>query len=208
MNNSKDYATMTNPFKPVDPVDAKHPDHYVNNAIFKEELVKYYHARKAAETTGTEEPPIPDYIGLCFLKIARGLGNKHNFRNYSYLKDMISEAVIVCLKNVRSYDVTRDTSAFSYFTQCIFFSFLATIKKEKNEEKTKRDLFFRGEYDTYAHAGADTEFQLSYTEFLQSLGTDSDAYESTASKKRVRFEKKVSPLDVLFGETYTEEDSE
>jgi DNA-directed RNA polymerase specialized sigma subunit len=134
------------------------------------------------------------------MKIAKGLGSKFNFRNYSYLDDMISDAVFTCLKNIDCFDASRGTSAFAYFTQCVYFSFLGSIKNEKKKEQLKRDMFFKGDYDTFDLASEDEEFQLSYNEFIKSLGTDTTPYESDGQKKKKKFESKKSGLDTLFGE--------
>ena len=47
--------------------------HYVNNADFLEALVKYRADIQIAEEKGEEKPPLPDYIGECFLLIAQRL---------------------------------------------------------------------------------------------------------------------------------------
>ena len=135
--------------------------HYINNQEFHKALTEYCEVRNAALAAGKESPQVSNYIGECFLKIARGLGQKHNFRHYSYLNDMISNAVITCLKNMNSFDVSRGTSAFSYFTQTIFFSFLGTIKMEKQEESKRRHLFMQGNIDTFS-SGEDEDFVIAY----------------------------------------------
>lgn len=188
------------PIKVRAPVDPKNPDHYVNNSELKEALIEYARLRDEALAAGKEKPPVQNYVASCFLKIARGLGSKHNFRNYSYLDDMISDAVYTCLKNIDCFDASRGTSAFAYFTQCVYFSFLGSIKDEKKKEQTKRDLFFKGDYDTFDMNSEDEDFQMSYTEFMKSLGTDTTPYESDELKKRKKFEAKKTQLDTLYGD--------
>jgi len=41
--------------------------HYVNNADFLEALINYRTEIELAEKNGEEKPPLPDYIGECFL---------------------------------------------------------------------------------------------------------------------------------------------
>ena len=188
------------PIKIKPPVDPKNPEHYVNNAEFKEALLAYAKERDDALAAGKEKPQVQNYIAACFMKIAKGLGSKHNFRNYSYLDDMISDAVFTCLKNIDCFDASRGTSAFAYFTQCVWFSFLGQIKDEKKKEQTKRDLFFKGDFDTFDMGSEDEEFQMSYTEYMRSLGTDTTPYESKEQNKRKKFEAKKSGLDTLFGD--------
>lgn len=188
------------PIKVKPPVDPKNPQHYVDNAKFKEALIEYHTAKLAAEAAGTEKPQVQNYIADCFMRIAKGLGSKFNFRNYSYLDDMISDAVFTCLKNIDCFDPTRGTSAFAYFTQCVYFSFLGSIKGEKKKEQLKRDLFFKGDYDSFDMNGEDEEFQMSYNEFIRSLGTDTTPYENEAKKKKKKFDEKKTNIDTLFGD--------
>lgn len=188
------------PIKIKAPVDPKNPDHYVNNIDLKAALQEYATERDAALAAGMPKPQVQNYIAQCFLKIAKGLGSKYNFRNYSYLDDMISYAVFTCLKNIDCFDASRGTSAFAYFTQCVYFSFLGSIKDEKKKEMIKREIFFKGDYDTFDLGSEDEEFQMSYTEFMKSLGTDTTPYEQNETKKRKKFEAKKSGLDTLFGD--------
>lgn len=176
------------------------PEHYIDNAQFKVALKEYSQKCRQAAAANLPLPPVDNYIAGCFLKIAKGLGTKHNFRNYSYLDDMIQDAVFTCLKNVKSFDPDRGTSPFQYFTQCVFFAFLGTIKAEKRKEQLKRDMFFRGDCDTYSVSVADEggEFQLQYVEFIKSLGSDTDAYETVELKKKKKFDLKHTNISCLY----------
>ena len=62
----------------------KRSEHYVNNKDFLTALVKYREDVALAEIQGKTKPPIPRYIGECFLKIANHLSFKPNFLNYMF----------------------------------------------------------------------------------------------------------------------------
>ena len=47
----------------------KRSEHYVNNKEFLAALIKYREDKEIAEMKGLPKPPIPRYIGECFLKI-------------------------------------------------------------------------------------------------------------------------------------------
>ena len=51
----------------------KRSEHYVNNKEFLAALIKYREDKEIAELKGLPKPPIPRYIGECFLKIANHL---------------------------------------------------------------------------------------------------------------------------------------
>ena len=71
----------------------KRSEHYVNNKEFLAALIKYREDIAIAEAKGNPKPPIPRYIGECFLKIANHLSFKPNFVNYMFKEDMISDGI-------------------------------------------------------------------------------------------------------------------
>ena len=58
--------------------------HYVNNKQFLEAISAWKEKVKEAESAGEEIPPVTDYIGECFLKIAQHLSYRPNFINYTF----------------------------------------------------------------------------------------------------------------------------
>jgi hypothetical protein len=110
---------------------------YVNNADFLEALIKYKEGCRDAQEKGTKEPPIPNYIGECFMKIAEGLSHKANFINYTYRDEMISDGIENCLMYFNNFDPDKSKNPFAYFTQIIYFAFLRRIQKEKKQQYVK-----------------------------------------------------------------------
>jgi hypothetical protein len=107
--------------------------HYINNGDFLAALVDYKEACKKAEKNSKQLPPIPNYIGECFMKIAEGLSHKPNFINYTYRDEMISDGIENCLMYFNNFDETKSKNPFAYFTQVIYFAFLRRIQKEKKQ---------------------------------------------------------------------------
>ena len=71
----------------------KRSEHYVNNKEFLNALENYFAEIKRNEENGKPKPPIPRYIGECFLKIANHLSYKPNFVNYMFKDDMICDGI-------------------------------------------------------------------------------------------------------------------
>ena len=67
--------------------------HYVNNAQFLEAMKEWKDRCKEAEELGDPQPPVSNYIGECFLKIANHLSYRPNFINYTYRDEMISDGI-------------------------------------------------------------------------------------------------------------------
>lgn len=111
--------------------------HYINNADFLQALIDYKQKRKENEERKVEPPPIPNYIGECFMKIAEGLSHKPNFINYTYRDEMMSDGIENCLMYFSNFDPTKSKNPFAYFTQIIYYAFLRRIQKEKKQTYVK-----------------------------------------------------------------------
>lgn len=106
---------------------------YIDNATFVKALEDYKAACAEAKEAGREDPPIPNYIGECFMKIAENLARMPRFGKYPHREEMIGDAIENCLMYFRNYDSSISKNAFSYFTQISWFAFIRRIQKEKTE---------------------------------------------------------------------------
>jgi hypothetical protein len=114
--------------------------HYIDNKEFLKQLLEYFEECKVAKTAGAPEPPIPNYIGECFFKIATNLSRMPNFVNYSFRDEMIMDGVENCLMYFRNFDPSKSSNPFSYFTQITYFAFIRRIGKEKKQSYIKYKL--------------------------------------------------------------------
>jgi len=108
-------------------------NHYINNADFLQALIEYREQCDKAKKKKKPEPPIPNYIGECFLKIADHLSRKPNFISYSFRDEMIADGIENCLMYFRNFDPEKSKNPFAYFTQIIYYAFLRRIMKEKKQ---------------------------------------------------------------------------
>ena len=115
----------------------KRSEHYVNNKEFLAALIKYREDKEIAEIQGEPKPPIPRYIGECFLKIANHLSFKPNFVNYMFKEDMISDGIENCVQYIHNFNPEKSQNPFAYFTQIIKNSFIRRIEKEKKQHYIK-----------------------------------------------------------------------
>lgn len=161
-------------------------NHYIDNKAFLAALLEHRTLVEAAKAAGQEPPPISNYLGDCFIKIARHLSYKSNFINYSYRDEMISDAIENCLAVVNNFDPNKSKNPFAYFTQITFFAFIRRIQREKKQMQTKFrfiDQLDISQMVTQEHDNG--EFQ---NQFLEYLKTQMDSYEyekvvSTITKK-------------------------
>jgi len=125
----------------------KKTEHYVNNKEFLVALENYFALCKRAEDQGKKKPPIPRYIGDCFLKIANHLSYKPNFVNYMFKDDMICDGIENCVRYIHNFDPEKSKNPFSYFTQIIYFAFLRRISTEKKQLEIKNKILERTDFD-------------------------------------------------------------
>lgn len=157
-------------------------NHYIDNAAFLAALIEHRTAVLAAKEAETDLPPISNYLGDCFIKIARHLSYKSNFINYSYKDEMISDAIENCLAVVNNFDPAKSKNPFAYFTQITYFAFIRRIQREKKQLQTKYRYIDQLDLNELITQEQDNgEFN---NQFLDYLKTQLDGYD---------YEKVVSP---------------
>ena len=136
--------------------------HYVNNKQFLEAISAWKEKVKEAESAGEEIPPVTDYIGECFLKIAQHLSYRPNFINYTFKEEMIGDGIENCLQYVNNFNPEKSKNPFSYFTQIIYYAFIRRIQKEKKHLYVKYKEMERMHYleDNVEHGRYDTSGEL------------------------------------------------
>lgn len=122
-------------------VSTKDPSTYlVDKEKLKADLLEYQQRCNLAESEGKPIPQISNSIGIAFLQIATILSKKHYFIGYSWIDEMISDAVIKCCESVRKFDTSAGTSAFAYFQQVCYFEFIGRINDEKKQKIVKASI--------------------------------------------------------------------
>lgn len=125
---------------------------YVKNKEMLVELKKYKETGKVSEE-----------LGEMFLLIARNLSNKNNFAGYTWKEEMISEAVMTCLRYCSNFDPEKGQNPFAYFTRYCYNAFIGYIKKQNRHGEVKQTL-----YDKKDIVNTDTFYSyqsIDYTDF-------------------------------------------
>lgn len=123
--------------------------HYVDNKEFLRAMIEWREGYDLAEKNEIQTPPVTNYIGECFLKIATHLSYKPNFINYTYREDMISDGIENCLQYVKNFNPEKSNNPFAYFTQIIYYAFLRRIAKEKKQSHVRNKMIERDAYDSF-----------------------------------------------------------
>ena len=155
--------------------------HYVNNAEFLQAMKEWKQRCKEAEEEGDPQPPVTNYIGECFLKIANHLSYRPNFINYTYRDEMISEGIENCLQYASNFNPDKSNNPFAYFTQIIYYAFIRRIQKEKKQQHVKHKII---ENMTVEVMGGDGDAeQAAFVDYLQSNYLPAEAVYKPKKKK-------------------------
>jgi hypothetical protein len=168
----------------------KRSEHYVNNKEFLAALIEYRsdvelsYMKKFGKNLQEQDkserakrwdtkPPIPRYIGECFLKIANHLSFKPNFVNYMFKEDMISDGIENCVQYVHNFNPEKSQNPFAYFTQIIHYAFLRRIQKEKKQLEIKNKILERTGFDQVFEgaAGVDNSDYSDYNSIKDAVYT-------------------------------------
>ena len=170
-------------------------EHYVNNKEFLAAMVEYKKSVNKAKRENKLKPPVTDYIGECFLKIANHLSYRPNFINYTFRDDMISDGIENCLQYLDNFNPAKSNNPFAYFTQIIYYAFVRRIQKEKKQTTIKHKLIMDANYDDVAlQPGDDSEFKNQFREFLQKNLKMEEQPKVEKKKKKTRIRKPTSKL--------------
>lgn len=172
--------------------------HYVNNKALYEEMVKYKAAIRKAEAEGKNKPRVPDYIGVCLMKICERLSHRPNFINYSYRDDMIADGIENCISAVDNFDTEKYDNPFAFFTMIAWNAFIRRIDKEKKQAYIKHKNFQNsGIMDElwdqqYMEGGAGHSIQMKHNEYSDEIIKNFENRLTKNSKKgKVGLEKFV-----------------
>ena len=171
----------------------KRSAHYVDNKKFLQAMIEYKDKCDKAEKRNRKTPPVTNYIGECFLKIANHLSYRPNFINYTFRDDMISDGIENCLQYLKNFNPAKSNNPFAYFTQIIYYAFIRRIQKEKKQVTIKQRLIHENNLDDFTLQPGDDggEFKNQFREFLQKNTKLEEPIKKDKPKKR---KTKTGPL--------------
>ena len=150
----------------------KKSEHYVDNKVFLQAMIEYKDRCEKAEKRKRKKPPVTNYIGECFLKIANHLSYRPNFINYTFRDDMISDGIENCLQYLDNFNPKKSNNPFAYFTQIIHYAFLRRIQKEKKQLEIKTKIIERSGYEEVFTVDGDmTGTSSDYNQIKDSVQT-------------------------------------
>jgi hypothetical protein len=170
---------------------------YINNPEFLKALIDHKAKIAKCRESNLEDPPLSNYIGECFWKIAENYGRDRKFNQYSYLDEMKMDAVENCIRYFKNFNPEITENPFAYFSQITFYAFLRRIQKEKKEQYTK--------YKIAEHLGVTDQFELVENEdgvskhfkLYENLSEFIEQYEDSQKKKVKTTERRPVGLELF-----------
>jgi hypothetical protein len=188
---------------------------YLNNKEFLDCIVEYRGRVHAARQEGRSAPPMPRYAGECIVLICSRMSTRPNFSGYSYREDMVSDAVLDCVKAFDNFDPEKSTNPFGYFSRIGWRAMIRRIYDERVETYIKHKNYQRryslnehyeapeGWTDSNARSGTKTEV----AETGRTISDDVvGKFEAALAKKKLEKERKAQ--EALLSLQGTEEDDE
>lgn len=99
---------------------------YLKNADLLAEVIKCKEAGKVSNKLAT----------MLYMLTSR-YATKPNFSGYTYIDDMVAEALADLCKNALKFKPERSSNPFAFYTQCIHNSFLGYLNSEKKHRRIR-----------------------------------------------------------------------
>lgn len=193
---------------------------YINNQIFRDELIAYQELKESCIKDSKPEPAVPNSIGVAIIKICENLSRRYNFHRYTYRDIMISHAIEHCIKAVKSFDVNKKIyylvnevdSEFITATRCDIEGnniFKKNIKHDGNKPKRfKIENFYSDFLDINDQDISKIEIEQIYRNIKQKISplsyftrTAWNAFVQVINSEKIEQDKKVALVGDIFTET-------
>jgi len=114
--------------------------YYISKQQLEDEIIASKSIRKEHPDWTVAQcftPKLTEYIQI----LVNRYSNKGQWRSYSYLDDMKSDAIMTLCQNIFKYDETRFNNPFGYATQIIKYCFITFLEKEEIIRDIKDSLW-------------------------------------------------------------------
>jgi hypothetical protein len=79
-------------------------------------------------------------LGIMILKLVEKYSHRGNWRGYSYVDEMRGQAILGLSSVALQFDEYKSDNPFSYWTSCVYGSFVNVLNMEKNNQRLRDNL--------------------------------------------------------------------
>ncbi len=154
--------------------------HYVNNAEFYAEMVKFRALCK--ETPEGKRARVPESVGRKIMLICERLSYSRDFVGSPHREEMVLDAIENCILYIQNFDPEKSKNPFAYFTQIAYFAFIRRSQRERKSVHTRYEYARQvGISEIIDHANVDGG--EAHAEFAQHLSNYLSFGHEPASKE-------------------------
>lgn len=182
------------------PAEPKIKNEYFKNSEVLPIYVAWREKVMTARANGTEEPSMPNSLGISILKLANKITSRPNFVGYSYRDMMVSDIVETIIRYALNFDPAKGSNLFGYFSMIAYNAAVNRIKIEQRQSHIKAALVQRLDLDSIISQSEFGDADVSqYIDSVRAMSThDVSGYEEKiAEKKRKRTEQILSSDDII-----------
>jgi hypothetical protein len=106
--------------------------HYCDNKKLLRLVIE--HQEKSA---ANPDHQMSNDLGRVIISICEGLGQKHNWRGYTFRDEFVMNGILEVVKAVKFFDVSKSKNPFAYFTMVAWRSFIRTLDLEQRANYIK-----------------------------------------------------------------------
>jgi len=113
---------------------------YTKNSYLLEEITKCREKWQKACHNNPDANPVwyvSDDLARSLMLISQNLAKKSNFRNYTYIDDMIAESNLALVTGCLKFNPEKSSNSFGYLTQIAWNSFVNFLNKEKKQRNIR-----------------------------------------------------------------------
>lgn len=149
--------------------------YYLKNEFLLEEYHKSVQNYEKAHNIGKSQMEClsPGLVNA-FMLLVDKIGSAGNWRNYSYVEEMKSEALLALCQAALKYDPTKGFSPFAYYTQVAQNSFISYLSVEKKQSNIRDSLI-------EAHPDAGDDIKPSFSRQYELLDDHLDGTKTIPS---------------------------
>lgn len=133
----------------ISAVTGKEVTDYIDNNVFTQQLHDYATRQKEREIKGLSREKVPDEIGKGIIQIVNGLASRYNFRSYTYLDEMVGDALVACVNAVHKFNIEKSTNGFGFIGFCAWRVMVNRIKLEKHQQAIKESMLIDPSFEFF-----------------------------------------------------------
>jgi len=117
----------------------KRTTNYLSNENLIREIMESKNVQKKYPKRTPARCLTKELVNMLMLLVNK-YSQRYNWRGYSYIDDMKSEALVSLCQSALKFDPAKSQNPFGYYTQIITRCFLTYLDKEKNQSMIRDEL--------------------------------------------------------------------